>query len=187
MPIRVDLWLKTTGSGVLRLTSGAPVGQRWPGNLCNLRNLRITLNPGLDLFADDGHNKLPSSRPVVEIEEDNLLPRPERDCAVSHRERLRRPDQGAAQMGKAIAVAPGIIVTVARIRGRELLQRRLQVRDRARLELDCRDARGRPRVRDTYDTRLDPGFRNDGGDVRRDVNHVAEPLGRNLERGAVNH
>jgi len=50
-------------------------------------------------------------------------------------------------MGEAIAVIPSIVVMIARLLGRELLQRRLQVRDRARLEFDGRDAGA-----------VDPGF-----------------------------
>lgn len=90
-------------------------------------------------------------------------------------------------MGETIAVIPCIIVMVACFLGRKLLQGRLQVRDRARLKLDGRDAGGGTRIRDADDAVLDTGLLDNGGNLGCDVNHIAEALSGDLKRRAMHH
>ena len=99
--------------------------------------------------------------PVVEVQQDDLLPRSQNHSPRPDRERARRADERAAQVGKAVAVLPSVVMVVSVVLGRQLLQRFFQVSYGPGFELNSRDARGRAGIGDTNDAFSDARIRYD--------------------------
>src|ERR1700737_4607048 len=69
-------------------------------------------------LRDHLHGYGPLPRPVVEVEQHDLLPRAKREPAVDQGDRLRRPDQGRPQVGVGVGVVIEAVVRVV-IDGRD--------------------------------------------------------------------
>jgi hypothetical protein len=54
------------------------------------------------------HEHLPLPRPVVVVDEDNLLPGTQHQLAAAERHRDPRPHHGGAEMGESVVVSPGL-------------------------------------------------------------------------------
>src|SRR3990167_2611486 len=80
------------------------------------------------------HRALPG--PVVKVHQDDLLPGPERELTILNRDAEAGFEQRGAQVRVAVAVSPGPIVLVVGIHGSDLIERPLQVGQRARLVLN---------------------------------------------------
>src|SRR5437867_5505128 len=92
---------------------------------------------------DDGHD-LTLPGPVVEIDHDDLLPRPQLQPPVHHRDGEARLEQRRAHVREAVAVAPARVVGVLAARGRDDVERATQIRPRAGPVLDRRHRTGGP-------------------------------------------
>ena len=56
---------------------------------------------------------------VVEVQQDDLLPSAETELAVLDRNGQGRPEEGSAQMGKTVVVAPAVVVVITAIGGND--------------------------------------------------------------------
>src|SRR5262245_22769354 len=83
--------------------------------------------------------------PIVEVDENNLLPGAEKQLAVRERNHERRSEQRSTAVRMSVAVMPGVLVMVPRVPGRDALEHRGQVAHEARLVLDRRQRRSRAR------------------------------------------
>src|ERR1035441_7840175 len=86
-------------------------------------------------FADHRDYHPPLPRSVVEIAENNLLPRADVQPAGGYRVALGRAHQRAAQMRVAVFVAPAGVVRIVRVGWRYLFERALEVCHAARFVL----------------------------------------------------
>src|SRR3989304_6655832 len=71
--------------------------------------VRRTLAP---LFADDLHHH-PLAASAVELSVEDLLPRPQIESPLSHRQHHLVVDEGALEMGVAIILAGAVVLVVA--------------------------------------------------------------------------
>jgi hypothetical protein len=78
----------------------------------------------------------PFTGPDVAFDVKDLLPGAEHRPAGAHRRRQARTKQRGLQVGMAVAVVPGLLVSVIPARWNKLSQKRRQVLLQARLELD---------------------------------------------------
>src|SRR5919106_614539 len=121
------------------------------------------------LFTDDLDDDLAASRARIELEERDLLPRPQQQFTIRERDRDRGSEHGRTDVAGTVVVAPPQVVAIGGVAWCKLLENRVQVVHRARLELDGRDRRRRSDDEDSGDSGTYAGFRHGASDGRRDV------------------
>src|SRR4026207_1155762 len=84
---------------------------------------------------------LARARSRVELDQHDLLPRPDQQTASFERDREGRSEHRRTDMARSVVTAPPQVMLVLAILRRELLPHAIQIRDIAGLELDCRDPR----------------------------------------------
>ena len=75
-----------------------------------------------DLLAEQLHNQAAISWPIIEIDQDNLLPGAENEMAVFERDAKGGAEHCRAHMSVAVAVPPGCIVVVGNAGGRKFFE-----------------------------------------------------------------
>jgi hypothetical protein len=90
------------------------------------------------LFADDLDDHLAFAGAGVALEEQELLPGAEREGAVDDRYRHRGAQERGADVARAVVVAPALVMPVLAVARGKPLENGVEVRHRARLELDRR-------------------------------------------------
>src|SRR2546428_358355 len=95
------------------------------------------------LLSDNLHHDLALARTRVELEQHDLLPRAEEQLMVRERHGERWSEQRGADVTRSVVVAPSEMMTILIVARRDLLEEAIQIRNRARLELDGRHRGGR--------------------------------------------
>jgi hypothetical protein len=108
---------------------------------------------------------------IIEINEDDLLPRAKPEPAPYDRQGKGRPENGSANMSKSIAVSPPGIMSVVDTFWCQAFDCVFEILERAILVLDgCYSSRG-PRHKNRQDSILDPGR---GDKSRRSAGNVMD-------------
>lgn len=131
------------------------------------------------LFPDAGHlhQDVSFPRAVVEVEKDDLLPRPEDHGAAHYGNQERRPEKGRPHMGITVSVPPAGVVTVPDALRRQSPDGLFQILDDAPFELDGRECRRGPRDEEENLPLGDTGLTDFLRYRSRDVDHI-RPCGR---------
>lgn len=90
----------------------------------------------LSSITSNRKNNIPTSGSIVEIDENDLLPRSKEQASVRDWNGEGGTKQRRADMGKAIPISPFCIVCIVESFGDEALDCLLEVINRSRLELD---------------------------------------------------
>jgi len=138
-------------------------------------------------FAHDLHDDLAVPGFVVELEEDDLLPRPQFDAAVDDRDREARSEERGADVAVAVSVVPPALVPVLDRRREEPIQRFRDVfLHEPRFEL-VRDDRARTaRREDAGEAVANARLQNDRLDPFREIDRVRASSSVERDGVAVN-
>ncbi len=127
------------------------------------------------LFTEDLRQDFAVSRPVVKVQQHDLLPGPEQELALAKGHGQVRLEQRGPDMRKAIAILPAEIMQVFPVFRHNLLDNFSQVRDDAGFIFDGGDAGGGP----GDENRGQPRGKTRGPDrvlrLAGEVHRVAEP------------
>jgi hypothetical protein len=90
----------------------------------------------------DGGEHSPFAGPIVEINQNNLLPCSQRQLPAEDGDAKVRLQECGAEMGISVAITPSGVVGVIRVHRRDLIQRPSQVGERTRLIFYSRQCGG---------------------------------------------
>jgi hypothetical protein len=140
------------------------------GSLCFAGQLR---NSGLHL-AHKLQNHFTTAGTVIEIDQNDLLPRAGQEFLLREGNLKRGSQQSRADMREAVAIAPTSIVRVAGMLGHEALKGILQVLDAAGLKLQGGYSSGRARNEDGNNAAAKLNGMQRRVNLRGDVDHITE-------------
>jgi hypothetical protein len=128
----------------------------------------------------DGQQYLALAGPVVEVNQDDLLPCAQREFAAPDGNAEVGFQQRRAEMRITIPVAPGLVVSVGRVHGSDLFERPFEVRQGSPLILNRSQRRRRTCHKQVYDSFLDAGSLDGLSDLGRNLDNLVETLGGEL-------
>ena len=123
----------------------------------------------------------------VAFEMEDLLPGAQCQGALLDRHGKRRTEDRCLKMGMAVAVVPGLLVSVIAARREQLVQHRRQVPFQAGLEFDGPHRRSAADIEDMNETAAHFGVGDNPGNLTGEVVHVAVAGGLNLNFTLVEH
>ena len=132
-------------------------------------------------LPDDLHDDLTLPCLRVELEQHDLLPSTERQDAAGKRDRQRGTQQRGAHMAGPVVVAPPQVVAILPTTRRQPFEESVEIGDRARLELDGRDARSGPDDEDGGNARASLRGQDSRGDPLGDIPRITLSLRGHLE------
>ena len=131
------------------------------------------------------HRSLPGSNVAFQMKD--LLPGAEDGFAVGERDVKRRPEQRGLKMGVAVAVVPGLFVSVVAAGRNELVEKFREVALESGFEFDCAHGGGAADGEDMDEAGTDAGGGGNSGDFLGEVMHVSVAGGGEGDLLLVSH
>jgi len=131
------------------------------------------------------HLTVPPAR--VELDQDDLLPRPDTRATALEWNRNRRAEHRGAHVARSVVITPLQMVLIVAVSRRELLPHPIQIRDCAGLELDRRDTSRRPDDSHGDEAVCKGGLGHDQCDQAGQIVYVALPFRRDSMPGRLHH
>lgn len=133
------------------------------------------------LFAGKLEDDSSFARADIEINEDNLLPCPQHQLAVGEGNSNGKTEQGSADVGIAVAVAPAGIVLVGDVLRRESRPHFFEIGDKSRLVLHDGHTAGSMGAENCDRAFTDAGFSEALFNIRGDIDDIGIALRFNFE------
>ena len=131
--------------------------------------------------ADNLDVDLPRSWAIIEVDEDDLLPRTEFERTIRKWNAHRWADQRGADVGETVPVAPSSIVVVMYTFWRDAVDGVPEVFKHPLLEFDRRDGRGGAGDKDRSNAVDEAGMRERSFNLWSEIVNVVEAACRELE------
>jgi hypothetical protein len=129
----------------------------------------------------------PLARPVIEIDDYDLLPLAERHLAVGKRDCNGEAEDRSADVGVTVAVMPPGVMLVRNVLRDDALPGSFEIGDESRLVFDNRDTARRMRAKDRESALPKSGFFKALLDSVRDIDYVSVAAGLDVDYMVDNH